>query len=263
MNTTAFSMSRRGMLRAAGVCLGLPLLPSLGRWSRAADKPPEVPRRLAFLYIPNGVNVEAWSVTGSGEKVKAAVINIIPPQKAGVIAHQAGCAEGDWCPVKPDSFASAKVSDIYVLGDASVAPAAGMAPNEVIHAFEADHWLADGLLKPGLFAPEIESNDVSNHSWINYADGGAPAGSLNDLLRRLDFSIERDDYLCVAGLNNGVATAVPDMLTAKSARAPRAEVAMPDSTGTGGVSLSASRGRSKPTMRIDSPARYRRWPEDK
>ena len=55
------------MLRAAGVCLGLPLLPSLGRWSRAADKPPEVPRRLAFLYIPNGVNVEAWSVTGSGE----------------------------------------------------------------------------------------------------------------------------------------------------------------------------------------------------
>lgn len=55
------------MLRAAGVCLGLPLLPSLGRWSRAADKPLEVPRRLAFLYIPNGVNVEAWGVSGSGE----------------------------------------------------------------------------------------------------------------------------------------------------------------------------------------------------
>src|SRR5688500_13239385 len=62
----ANSISRRGLLRAAGVCLGLPLLPSLGRWSRAADEPVGVPRRLAFLYIPNGVNVEKWVATGSG-----------------------------------------------------------------------------------------------------------------------------------------------------------------------------------------------------
>lgn len=60
-------------------------------------------------------------VTGAGEKVKADVANVIPPQRAGAIAHAAGCTEGDWCPIKPDSFASAKVADVYVLGDASIA----------------------------------------------------------------------------------------------------------------------------------------------
>jgi NADH dehydrogenase FAD-containing subunit len=34
---------------------------------------------------------------------------------------KAGCTEGDWCPVNPDNFASRKVADIYVLGDASIA----------------------------------------------------------------------------------------------------------------------------------------------
>jgi hypothetical protein len=98
------------------------------------------------------------------------------------------------------------------LGDASVAPSAGLAPNNVIDSFSSDDWLADGFLKPGLAVPVVEPNAVSNHSWINYTDPGSPAEDLNDLLRRLDFSIERDDYLCVAGLNNGVASAVPELL---------------------------------------------------
>ena len=59
--------------------------------------------------------------TKAGQKVKADVANIVPNQRAGEIAHKAGCAQGDWCPVKPESFASAKVPDIYVLGDASIA----------------------------------------------------------------------------------------------------------------------------------------------
>jgi sulfide dehydrogenase [flavocytochrome c] flavoprotein chain len=60
-------------------------------------------------------------VTASGIKQKAAVANIIPPQKAGDIAHLAGCAEGDWCPIKPENFASAKLTGVYVLGDSSIA----------------------------------------------------------------------------------------------------------------------------------------------
>ncbi len=59
--------------------------------------------------------------TKSGTKVKAAVANIIPPQTAGDIALKAGCAEGPWCPVKPQTFSSAKVEDVYVLGDAAIA----------------------------------------------------------------------------------------------------------------------------------------------
>lgn len=60
-------------------------------------------------------------VTASGERIKGAVVNVIPPQKAGDIAHVAGCAEGDWCPIKPDNFASAKVEGVYVLGDSAIA----------------------------------------------------------------------------------------------------------------------------------------------
>ena len=61
--------------------------------------------------------------TGGGEATKAAVANIIPAQKAGMIAEKAGCTDGDWCPINPDDFSSAKVKDVYVLGDASVAKA--------------------------------------------------------------------------------------------------------------------------------------------
>lgn len=70
-------------------------------------------------------------VTKSGLKIKADVVNIIPPQKAGAIAHMAGCAAGDWCPVNPENFASTLVADIYVVGDAS---AAGAMPKSAFSA---------------------------------------------------------------------------------------------------------------------------------
>jgi NADPH-dependent 2,4-dienoyl-CoA reductase/sulfur reductase-like enzyme len=60
-------------------------------------------------------------VTKAGKKLKADVANIIPQQRAGEIAAKAGCTEGDWCPIDPENFASRKVKDVYVLGDASIA----------------------------------------------------------------------------------------------------------------------------------------------
>ncbi len=71
-------------------------------------------------------------VTKDGTKFKADVANIIPKQKAGKIVFDAGVNEGDWCPVKLDTFESAKVPDIYVLGDASSAsemPKSGFSAN--------------------------------------------------------------------------------------------------------------------------------------
>lgn len=59
--------------------------------------------------------------TASGRKEKADVANIVPAQRAGLIAHRAGCAEGDWCPTNPENMSSTKVEHVYVLGDASVA----------------------------------------------------------------------------------------------------------------------------------------------
>jgi sulfide dehydrogenase [flavocytochrome c] flavoprotein subunit len=60
-------------------------------------------------------------VTKAGRTEKAALANIIPPQRAGEIAFRAGCTDGDWCPVRPESFLSARVEDVYVLGDSAIA----------------------------------------------------------------------------------------------------------------------------------------------
>ncbi|WP_229600359.1 NAD(P)/FAD-dependent oxidoreductase [Reyranella humidisoli] len=52
---------------------------------------------------------------------KAAVANVIPPQKAGAIAAQAGVADRTgWCPVEPVAFESTLRPGIHVLGDAAI-----------------------------------------------------------------------------------------------------------------------------------------------
>ena len=59
--------------------------------------------------------------TKAGRSERAALANIIPPQKAGAIAASSGLTDGDWCPVDPANFTSAKAKDVYVLGDAAIA----------------------------------------------------------------------------------------------------------------------------------------------
>ena len=55
---------------------------------------------------------------------KAAVANVIPPQKAGRIADAAGVADrSGWCPIDPVTFESKLVAGIHVIGDAAIAGA--------------------------------------------------------------------------------------------------------------------------------------------
>ena len=58
--------SRRAFLRNAGICMALPALESFGFRAFAAAKPVVSPLRMAFLYIPNGVNTAQWNVKGEG-----------------------------------------------------------------------------------------------------------------------------------------------------------------------------------------------------
>lgn len=71
--------------------------------------------------------------TAFGTKHQASVLNVIPPQKAGFIADRAGVTDASgWVPVQPESFASAQVPHVYVLGDATIAapmPKSGFAAN--------------------------------------------------------------------------------------------------------------------------------------
>ena len=52
---------------------------------------------------------------------KAAVGNVIPPQKAGAIAQRAGVTDRTgWCPVEPVAFESTLQPNIHVVGDAAI-----------------------------------------------------------------------------------------------------------------------------------------------
>ena len=60
--------------------------------------------------------------TAFGQAHRADVLNVIPPQKAGLIAERAGVVDASgWVPVKPGSFETTQVAGIYALGDATIA----------------------------------------------------------------------------------------------------------------------------------------------
>lgn len=71
--------------------------------------------------------------TEFGEIHQADVLNVIPPQKAALIAEQAGVTNASgWVPVNMQTFESELVADIYVVGDAIIAspmPKSGFAAN--------------------------------------------------------------------------------------------------------------------------------------
>lgn len=79
----------------------------------------------------DAANLEVETEFGSIHR--ADVLNVIPPQKAGWIAERAGVTDDSgWVPVKPETFESQQVEDIYVVGDASVAapmPKSGFCAN--------------------------------------------------------------------------------------------------------------------------------------
>lgn len=69
----------------------------------------------------NSVDPATLELSTDFAKHKAAVANVIPPQKAGAIAAQAGVADRTgWCPVDPVSFESTLVPGIHVVGDAAI-----------------------------------------------------------------------------------------------------------------------------------------------
>jgi NADPH-dependent 2,4-dienoyl-CoA reductase/sulfur reductase-like enzyme len=97
--------------------------------------------------------------TEFGGKHKAAVLNVVPPQKAGVIADRAGVTNpSGWVPVKPQTFESAQVADIYVVGDASIAapmPKSGFCAN------------AQGKVAAAAIVASLAGREPPRASWIN------------------------------------------------------------------------------------------------
>ena len=109
--------------------------------------------------IVTSVDVKNKIVIADGEKHKADVINIIPPQKAGNIAHRAGLTnEQGWCPVDQKTFRSKQHKDIYVIGDASIAgkmPKSGYAAS------------SQGKVCAAEMVAELQGKTVGISSWVN------------------------------------------------------------------------------------------------
>ncbi len=83
-------------------------------------------------YVPNADLKAVDTVTGTLDfdvqgKVKANVLNVIPPQRAGTIARNSGLANvgSNWCGVDFLSYESTAAKGVYVLGD-SIAGSPGM-----------------------------------------------------------------------------------------------------------------------------------------
>jgi sulfide dehydrogenase [flavocytochrome c] flavoprotein subunit len=79
------------------------------------------------------VNTATMTVSTAFDDYKAAVANIIPAQRAGSIAVQAGLDQGTgYCEIDPVTFESRVHKRIYVLGDATIAgemPKSGFSAN--------------------------------------------------------------------------------------------------------------------------------------
>lgn len=86
------------------------------------------PGMIEWIGETDGGAIEAVDATKMtvqpvfGDAQKGDVINLIPPQKAGAIAHTAGLVDDNgWCPVDQKTFESRLHSGIHVIGDAAIA----------------------------------------------------------------------------------------------------------------------------------------------
>ena len=69
----------------------------------------------------NAVKADEMTLVTDFTNHKAAVANVIPPQRAAPIAQRAGVADRTgWCPVDPVTFESKLIPNIHVIGDAAI-----------------------------------------------------------------------------------------------------------------------------------------------
>ncbi len=104
---------------------------------------------------PDRLEVE----TEFGTIHRASVLNVVPPQKAGLIAHRAGVTdESGWVPVDPNTFQSRKAPGVYVIGDATEAapmPKSGFVANN------------HGKVTAAAVVADLEERAVPKPTWAN------------------------------------------------------------------------------------------------
>lgn len=86
----------------------------------------------------------------------------------------------------------------------------GLAPGVTeVHCFSAADWMGPGCLRTGTADPPTAGPvRVFNHSWI----GKSGLENAARVLRRVDYLVDTQDALVIAGVNNGAHSRVPPLL---------------------------------------------------
>ncbi len=160
--------------------------------------------RLAGQAIPTGSGVGAAQV----EAPEAGGLTYGPDQTLSEFAGKTFLAQSG---VPVVSSHATFVGKSFYSNTASVAP--GIAQ---IYLWEVNNYISAnlrygaGAATPPAVAPL--GVKVFNHSWIGGFSGSVPTAGDNEVLRRADWAMNRDDTLYLVGMNNGATSATYPMM---------------------------------------------------
>ena len=101
---------------------------------------------------------------------KADLLNVIPPQRAGKLARDAGLTDqSGWCPVNASNFKSTQADDIHIIGDAT---ALTPLPKSAFSAYSCANACALDLMQD-LLDVSIAEGPILNHCYSSLDDSKA------------------------------------------------------------------------------------------
>lgn len=157
-------------------------------------------------YYPSNavedIDVETLTVESLFDSVKADVLNVIPPQKAGKVADLAGVVNVDrrWCAVDFTSYESTAVKGVHVIGDAvaSNMPKSG-------HIANAQAKVCAAAVIALLKEQAIEAEPVFGNTCYSFVDGDK-AGNVTAVFR---YNAAEGDMTAMPG--GGVSASATEM----------------------------------------------------
>jgi hypothetical protein len=182
------------------------------------------------MFLASGPSWADWKAdvgyTRLGAELGAAV-----PDGTGVAVHhvEAAVTVGEYDTWMPDptiaAFAGKTIVDrtgapagVYSGHATSVGrlfygdPTSMASGIDEIDVFYAGHWLQNGYLYYGYgWQPQATDSRLANHSWVGKMDTDAQDA---EVLRRLDWAVDRDEFLQTVGLTNSASSSRPLLASA-------------------------------------------------
>ena len=84
-------MSRRTVLKGLGTAVALPFLEAMLPKLATAANPAVAPKRMAFLYVPNGIHMQDWTPEKDGAEVCEAIRGEVPRARILIVSSSSAC----------------------------------------------------------------------------------------------------------------------------------------------------------------------------